>query len=150
MIHVHFLKHSASTIRWILLLMMLSSSALAAPFAKKFPFVQPDGTTIELWGEGDEFHAVFETLDGYTVVFDPAVKTYFYATRSADGSTLEATSVQAGKGKPAQLGIPKHARINAAAKKEKAAERFKKWDKEMGISKRWSDLKSARRTANQA
>ena len=48
----------------------IASSVWAAPFAKRIPFVQPDGTAIELWGQGDEFYAVFETLDGYTVVYD--------------------------------------------------------------------------------
>lgn len=68
--------------RFLLMLglgVLAAVSSFAAPFAQKVPFTQPDGTQIELWGEGDEFHAVFESLEGYTVVFDPATKTYYYA-----------------------------------------------------------------------
>lgn len=50
--------------RAVSVLLLLSASMFAAPFARKIAFTQPDGTPIELWGEGDEFSAVFETLDG--------------------------------------------------------------------------------------
>ena len=89
-----------------LALLFLATSATAAPFAKNIQFVQPDGTAIELWGQGDEFSAVFETLDGYTVVFDPAQKAYFYATLSADGSDLIPSSLEVGKGDPAGIIAP--------------------------------------------
>ena len=71
------------------LIAFAAASGFAAPFAQKIPYTQPDGTQIEIWGEGDEFYAVFESLDGYTVVFDPATKTYQYAQLSPDGSTAE-------------------------------------------------------------
>ena len=32
-----------------------------------------------LWGQGDEFYAVFETLDGYTVIFNQQTRAYEYA-----------------------------------------------------------------------
>lgn len=59
-------------------LALLACQALrAAPFRNlPTPFTQPDGTRIELRGWGDEFYAVFETTDGYTVVFDQGVKAY--------------------------------------------------------------------------
>ena len=38
---------------------LVAACASAAPFAKTFRFTQPDGTRIEVWGEGDEFRAVF-------------------------------------------------------------------------------------------
>ena len=37
-----------------------------------FTFTQPDGTPIQLRGWGDQYYAVFETLDGYTVAKNPA------------------------------------------------------------------------------
>jgi len=52
---------------------VLTPKIHAAPFAKRFSFTQPSGIRIELWGQGDEFYAVFETLDGYTVVFEPTL-----------------------------------------------------------------------------
>ena len=46
---------------------------MAVPFSgKSFDFTQPDGSTIQLRGWGNQYYAVFETLDGYTVVRNPA------------------------------------------------------------------------------
>ena len=39
----------------VAILLILGHTALGAPFARKVPFTQPDGTKITLWGEGDEF-----------------------------------------------------------------------------------------------
>ncbi|MEI7899591.1 MAG: M6 family metalloprotease domain-containing protein [bacterium] len=119
----------------------------AAPFAKTIQFRQPDGTAIELWGEGDDFHAVFETLDGYTVTFDPALKTYFYATVSADGTQLVATDLEVGKGTPMARGLAQHVRISAEALSQQAKARFEKWDSVMEVTKAWTHLKNARRSA---
>jgi len=41
---------------------------MATPFiGQVFTFKQPDGSTIELRGWGDQFYAVLKTLDAYTV-----------------------------------------------------------------------------------
>jgi hypothetical protein len=56
---------------------------------KSFTFTQPDGTEIRLRGWGDQHHAVFETLDGYTVVKNPTTGYYEVARLSADGNALE-------------------------------------------------------------
>jgi hypothetical protein len=46
---------------------------MSTPFSgKEFTFTQPDGTALRVRGWGDQHHAVFETLNGYTVVEDPA------------------------------------------------------------------------------
>lgn len=37
-------------------LLLVSIPASAAPFSKKFPFAQADGTKIELWGKGAPPH----------------------------------------------------------------------------------------------
>ena len=56
---------------------------MATPFRKKrFTFTQPDGSKIEVIGSGDQHYAVFETLDGYTVVRNPATGFYEYAVRT--------------------------------------------------------------------
>ncbi len=48
------------------------SNSMSAPFINEtFTFTQPDGTKIEVRGTGDQHYAVFETLDGYTVVENP-------------------------------------------------------------------------------
>ena len=71
-------------------LALLACQALrAAPFRNlAVRFTQPDGTQIELRGWGDEFYATFETISGYTVVFDATQKAYYYARLSVDGSQL--------------------------------------------------------------
>ncbi|MFH0938004.1 MAG: M6 family metalloprotease domain-containing protein [Planctomycetota bacterium] len=122
----------------------------AAPFAEKIPFTQPDGTQIELWGEGDEFYAVFETLDGYTVVFDPATRAYHYAILSPDGNELVASGTLIGKGNPAILVMAKHLRIKPEARKKQSAERRNQWEQATGTSARWQQLKAARRQAELA
>ncbi len=68
-----------------LILLLGGAQALAAPFAKQIAFTQPDGAQIQLWGQGDEFYAEFETLDGYSVVFDPVTEAYCYARLSPNG-----------------------------------------------------------------
>jgi M6 family metalloprotease-like protein len=55
---------------------------------QRFVFRQPDDSEIEVVGWGNQFEAVFETIDGYTVVVNPATGFYEYATLSADGTTL--------------------------------------------------------------
>ena len=66
-------------------LVLLPVALRAAPFSQQIHFTQPDGTQIVLHGWGDEFHATFETLDGYTVVYDDAQRAYCYARRDAGG-----------------------------------------------------------------
>src|SRR6187399_1283366 len=85
--------------------------SIAAPFSGRMSFSQPDGTLIELWGRGDEFHAEIETLDGYTVVFVPEARAYYYAQLSSDGDELVPTALEVGKDDPQILGLPKHSRI---------------------------------------
>lgn len=128
----------------------LASTALAAPFAKKVPFVQPDGTAIELWGEGDEFYAVFETLDGYTVVYDQAQKAYTYAALSTDGLTLVPTDVLVGQGDPAARGLAKHLRMSSQAIRAQAQSRFKIWDEVVKNTEAWQEKKKAMQAADAA
>ena len=133
-----------NVLRWVGLLIFVASFVQAAPFDKTIQFQQPDGTGIELWGKGDEFYAVFETLDGYTVTFDPALKTYFYATVSADGTQLVATDLQVGgQGNPQARGLAQHVRISAEAAHQQALARFAKWDLGTENTKAWNARKSA-------
>ena len=127
------------------LILFTGTVVLAAPFAKTIQFEQPDGTQISLWGQGDDFYAVFETLDGYTVTYDPTQKTYFYATVSADGTQLLATNLEVGKSDPRTLGLGRHLRITGAAVAQQAKTRRDIWDLGMENSRRWSELKSTRR-----
>lgn len=63
---------------------------MASPFlGKTFTFAQPDGTKIQVRGWGDQHYAVFETLDGYTVVKNPSTGFFEIAQVSSDGTSLE-------------------------------------------------------------
>jgi M6 family metalloprotease-like protein len=136
-----FLFSVSSLIMIVTLTLFFSPGSLwAAPFSKNFQFTQPDQTQLTLWGEGDEFHAVFETTTGYTVVFDPQRQAYFYAERSSDGKTLQSTGVPAHH--PAPQGLALHLRIDPDAVAAAARIRQKQWNEETGLSKRWGQLKS--------
>ena len=101
----------------------------AAPFSEFIEFTQPDNTKITLWGEGDEFHADFETTTGYTVVFDPQHKAYFYAICSSDGKDLLSTGVLAHHQPP--HGLAQHTRINPDVAKTKAKAKRKQWESDV-------------------
>ena len=131
---------SASILALTLYLLFLPLCLRAAPFAEYFQFTQPDGAQLVLWGEGDEFHAVFETTSGYTVVFEPTQQAYFYAQRASDGKSLISSGVPAND--PVPPGLAQHIRIDYDAVVTAARVRQKQWDAETGLSKRWSQLKS--------
>lgn len=123
-------------------------SSWAAPFDKTISFTQPDGTVIQLRGKGDEFSATFETLAGYTVVFNPATKTYEYAQRTPDGNDLVGTGAVVGQVDPATLGLDPHVKMNREAMLAKARARWEKWDRATGLSERWKARKAANARAD--
>ncbi|MEI8206167.1 MAG: M6 family metalloprotease domain-containing protein, partial [Kiritimatiellales bacterium] len=132
----------------LLLGMLLPLISLASPYGEKgkaVAFTQPDGSVLDLLIFGDEFYAVAETLDGYTVVFDHTAKAYVYAILSADGRKLLTTAQVAGTGDPQALNASKHLRINVAEQETQAHERVIRWDAGMGIRAQWESIKSTRR-----
>jgi len=132
----------------ISLAVVFIQTAGAAPFAETVEFTQPNGETIQLWGQGDDFQAVFETLDGYTVVFEIADKAYYYAELNADGSALLSTGVLVGENRPA--GLQPHLRINQQVAAQQARARQQLWEQQTGIRERWNALKRERRTYESA
>ena len=70
---------------------------MSVPFAGKlFTFPEPDGAEVPLLGWGNQFEAVFETLDGYTVAIDPRPATTTTPTLSDDQTTLLPTGPRVG------------------------------------------------------
>ena len=66
---------------------------MSVPYAgRQFTFYDSDGAPFQVRGWGNQSAAVFETLDGYTIVKDPQSGAYHYATRSQDGQGLVASS----------------------------------------------------------
>lgn len=112
-------------------------------YNKEFEFTQPDGTQIKLRGWGNQNYAVFETLDGFTVVKDQVTGFYVYAKLSADESFLEPTGIRIGLVDPAVLGIKKHIRISEDAAKTKARMAFHK----MAATTRWEQRRQKAKQA---
>lgn len=131
--------------KWLYVgMLLLASMATAAPFARTFTFTQPNGTIIELWGEGDEFSAHF-THDGYTVVFDDVRKAYFYAELNADATAFLATPLQAGIDAPPRARLAPGLRLAPDAVQVQRADRYAIWDAGMQISTRWPEQKELMR-----
>ena len=88
---------------------------------------QPDGSIIQARVWGDEFYRVVESLDGFTLVRDPASRRACYAELSADGSELVSTGVPASELLPEDMQIEPHVRIKTEAVRarlEAAQDRF--------------------------
>lgn len=63
---------------------------------KRFTFTQPDGTKLDVVGWGNQHEAVFETLDGHTVVQDPATGFYEFAVATPEGDDLRPSGIAPG------------------------------------------------------
>lgn len=94
---------------------------MSSPFInEEFTFTNPDGKPIRVRGWGNQYYAVFETLDGYTVVKDPGTGYYMYAKLSDDKTTLLPTNVKAGEAVPQSLGLAPHIRILGVGAQQQA------------------------------
>ena len=76
-----------------------------------FTFTQPDGTEIQLRGWGDQYYAVFETLDGYTVTQNPATGYWEVARLAADGNALEPAPGTGPRLDGGRAGVPRGLRV---------------------------------------
>jgi M6 family metalloprotease-like protein len=135
-------------IHWVffalLVLVLCCAHAQAARFADRIHYTQPDGTVLELRGEGNEYQAVYESLDGYTVVFVPEVRAYHYATLSPAGDALVSAGLPVGQGNPGELGLAQHLRINPGVAREQARQARAEFESRMAIRERWTELKTSR------
>lgn len=84
----------------ILLLTSIPFSLLFGVPKKYVPMVvyQPDGTKIECFASGDEYHNWLHDADGYTIIQNPATGYYVYAQKV--NGRLTATDWIVGKVKP--------------------------------------------------
>lgn len=64
-------------------------------------FKQASGKPVTLKVLGDELYARTTTKDGYTVIYDSPSRTYYYATKAANGVTLVKTKTPANEAPPA-------------------------------------------------
>jgi M6 family metalloprotease-like protein len=115
---------------------------MPVPFSgEEFTFYNPDGSEIRVRGWGDQFAAVFETLDGYTVVKDPESGFFHYAALSEDKASLVPSGTRVGEREPQLLNLPQHVRIRADAAKAKAQAA----QKATGVRPRWQQRRQQRR-----
>jgi hypothetical protein len=108
---------------------------MSVPYrGKVFTFQQPDGKELQVRGWGDQSYAVFETLDGYSVVRDPSTGYYQYATLSPDATELRPVGAIAGRVDAAALGLLKGVRVKREAARAMAVagrsggERKRRWE----------------------
>jgi M6 family metalloprotease-like protein len=80
---------------------------------KVFTFTQPDGSTVQLRGFGDQYHARFETLDGYTVTQNPTTGYWEIARLTPDGNALEPVPQLAAPLDGASAGVTRSIRLPA-------------------------------------
>jgi hypothetical protein len=82
-----------------------SFSAPYGPKGKAADYRQSDGSKVKVRVFGDEFHAVAETEEGYTVVYDEN-KVLRFGKLSADGKDIVSSDIRASnKPVPAELFI---------------------------------------------
>jgi len=96
---------------------------MASPFVgKTFTFTQPDGTQFKVCGWGDQHYAVFETLDGYTVVKNPSTGFFEIAQISSDGTMLESAPGPQGNLDGVRAAVQPGLRINREAARAQGRE----------------------------
>jgi M6 family metalloprotease-like protein len=89
-------------------------------YGKEFTFHDPDGAEIRVRGWGNQFVAVFETLDGFTVVKHPDTGYFHIATLSDDKTRLVPTEQRAATADTRALSLPRHIRITGEAARQEA------------------------------
>ena len=93
---------------------------MPSPFMGEiFTFQNPDDSEVTLRGWGNQFEAVFETLDGYTVVQDDDGY-YHYASLSEDGESFLPTGQRVGEADSQTLELPQHIRLTRDATRLRA------------------------------
>ena len=121
----------------------ITTSSAAPMNGLESRYTQPDGTIITIKFFGDEFYARAETMDGYTIVFDPATKTYYFAALSPDGKEFVSTGQEVGKADPVTLGIGKSIKITSESRVAKAKKRFEEQEVFVQQEARWKAVKEA-------
>jgi M6 family metalloprotease-like protein len=104
--------------------------AFAAPYnGKVFSLGQPDGTFVECRVFGDEFYQDVESMDGYTMIRDPATGWICYARLSADGMSYVSTGIvydpSSKTDETYKSGLQKKTRIGKAAMEKARKQKHK-------------------------
>src|SRR4051812_43477303 len=101
--------------RWVL--RQRRSKSMPIPYdGDQLTLHNPDGTELSVRAWGNQFAAVFEIPEGYTIVQDPDSGYWQYATLSPDKQELLPTTDRVGAVDPAQVDLPKHIRPQRGAR----------------------------------
>ncbi|MFF0066144.1 M6 family metalloprotease domain-containing protein [Streptomyces sp. NPDC005279] len=97
---------------------------MSAIFGENLTFTQEDGGDVELVAFGDDKYARYETMDGYTVVYDTQQGGYCYAEQygSGTGRRFSSTGVRVPEGPPENL--PRHLREGQEFRRNQVMDRF--------------------------
>lgn len=119
---------------------------MPSPFnGEIFTFRNPDGSEVTLRGWGNQFEAVFETLDGYTVV-QAADGYYEYAVLAGAGEQMLPGGTRVGTAEPETLALPRHVRLTREATRARAEAAREA----MGPVPRWMQRRLAKKQARNA
>ncbi len=111
----------ATTAVVLLLPILRTAPAVAdASLGDTYAFRQPDGERVSVRVWGDEYFQHVESLDGYTLVRDPATYEVCFARLASDGQDLVSTGIRAGDAAVARLGIAKHLWLPPAVRTARA------------------------------
>ena len=131
-------KYWSPGLRYLLVIFLVAVRAVAAPYGPagmEIEWSQPDGAKLKLRVFGDEFYARTETLDGYTVVYDPATRSYHYADVARDGSAfvpmVEKAHLKAPHGLNRHRSLPEStvSKISHANRTKFDGERAERWQR---------------------
>jgi M6 family metalloprotease-like protein len=107
------------------IILTLAFIATSAPlFNIPVTVKQPDGTELNCFASGDEFHNWLHDKDDYTIIQHP--KTGFYVFALQDGDMVRASDFIAGKVDPSTIGIQKKVNIAPNIIKQRREHRLQK------------------------
>jgi len=93
---------------------------MSAIFGERIVLKQDDGSEVTLVVTGDEFHAEYETLEGYAAVYDATLGKYCYGELAA--GAIVSTGLPVTKSPP--VGIPRHLQESGEVRAARFARRF--------------------------
>lgn len=93
---------------------------MSAVFGERLILGQQEGPNLELVVFGDEFYSRYETLSGYTVVYD--LRRGYYCFAAVENGHFVSTGASVSK--PVPLGIRRHLKEDASVRLEKFRRRY--------------------------
>lgn len=95
---------------------------MSAIFGETMSLPQEKGPEVKLKVQGDEFYTTFETLDGYTAIYDPAIGLFTYAGLKDGGFVSSGVYIS----NPPPAGLRRHLKESVEVHTRKFKERYGK------------------------